>query len=184
MYLFGILGYEVLAGRGPYDVRSPTEWITAHLHREPRDLRELRPDAPPELADLLRRCLAKEPRHRPSARDVERALDQGAPHAGADLSAVDTSDPAELLRRRVPHIVLFTVTVGVGLIGLADALENLLPADSMLLTVVFVVAAVLTSAVISWFHGAKGAQRAPAIEYLLLGLIGLGWFLVSLLIVL
>ncbi len=184
MYLFGILGYELLAGRGPYDVRSPAEWITAHLHREPRDLRELRPDAPRELADLLRRCLAKEPRHRPSARDAERALDQAAPHGGADPSAADASDPAELIRRRVPHVVLFTVTLGAGLIGLADALENLLPAESMLLTVVFVVAAVLASAVLAWFHGERGKQRASAIEYLLLGLIGLAWLVVSVAVVL
>jgi eukaryotic-like serine/threonine-protein kinase len=185
MYLFGILGYELLAGKGPYDARTPTEWITAHLNREPRDVRELRPGVPDEVADLLRRCLAKQPKHRPSAKDVVRALEPNAP-AGAAAGQPGTSadDPAELVRRHVPQIVLFTVGIGVGLIGLANAMESLLPADSMLLTVIFVVAAVLASAVISWFHGQKGRQRAPAIEYLLLGLITLAWLAVSIVAVL
>lgn len=184
MYLFGILGYELLAGRGPYDVRSPAEWITAHLHGEPRALQDFRPDAPSELADLLRRCLAKDPKHRPSARDAERALERVLSPTASIQPVPDANDPAELIRRRVPQIVLFTVTAGAGLIGLTNALENLLPPDSMLLTVVFVVAAVLASAVISWYHGAKGTQRAPAVEYLLLGLIVLGWLVVSAVVVL
>ncbi len=189
MYLFGILGYELLAGRGPYDARTPTDWIHAHLNREPRDLRELRPDAPPELAELLRRCLAKKPNHRPSAKDVLRALDaagatgsSGAARAGEQAGSSD--DLAELIQRRVPQIVLLTLGVGVTLIGLSDAMEELLPPATKLLTVIFVVAAVLASAVIAWFHGKKGAQRAPAIEYVLLGLIGLLWLVVSVMAVL
>lgn len=184
MYLFGILGYELLAGRGPYDVRSPTDWITAHLHKEPRALQDFRPDGPPELADLLRRCLAKEPKHRPSARDAERALERVMSPASTGQLVPDPSDPAELIRRRVPHIVLFTVGFGVTLIGVMDGMADILPDVSMLLTVIFVVAAVLASAVISWFHGAKGRQRAPAIEYLLLGLIGVGWLVVSVMVLL
>ncbi|HSW30388.1 MAG TPA: serine/threonine-protein kinase [Longimicrobiales bacterium] len=185
MYLFGILGYELLAGRGPYDVRTPTEWINAHLHREPRDLRELRADAPAGLADLLRRCLAKQPKHRPSAKDALRALEGGgAAGAAGAQPGTSAADPAELIRRHVPQIVLFTIGIGVGLIGLSNAMESFLPADSTLLTVIFVVAAVLASAVIAWFHGQKGTQRPPAIEYVLLGLIGMVWLVVSVLAVL
>jgi len=179
MYLFGVLGYELLASRGPYDARTPTELITAHLSREPHDLRDFRPDAPGELAELLGRCLAKEPRHRPSAKDAVRALERAASPASAGRPGTTGADPAELVKRRVPHVVLFTMGIGVTLIGLADAMEDILPADSILLTVIFVVAAVLASAVIAWFHGERGKQRAPAIEYVLLGLIGAGWLVVS-----
>ncbi|MEJ2217854.1 MAG: serine/threonine-protein kinase [Gemmatimonadota bacterium] len=177
MYMFGILGYELLAGRGPYDARTPAEWIRAHLQQEPADLRGLRPDVPASLADLLRRCLAREPRHRPSARDVVRALQK----QGVDTPAAvdDVGDLTQLLRRRVPQIVLITVGAGVSLIGLADALEDLLPPKSKLLTVIFVVAAVLASGVLSWFHGEKGRQRAPTIEYILLGLITVAWIAVT-----
>lgn len=185
MYLFGVLGYELLTGQGPYDARSPTELIMAHVSREPRPLEDLRPDLPPHMADVLRRCLAKEPQHRPSARDVLRVLKgdvaEAAPVQGAGADALDVE---ALLKRRVPQIVLVTLGVGVTLIGLADALEDLLPDQAMLLTVVFVVAAVVASGVVSWFHGEKGRQKAPAIEWVLLSLIALGWLVVSLMVAL
>ena len=93
------------------------------------------------------------------------------PAAGGDIQA--------LIQRRVPQIVLLTAGAGITLIGLADALEGLLPEDAMILTVVFVVAAIVASAVIAWFHGEKGKQQAPAIEYVLLALVAMGWLAVS-----
>jgi serine/threonine protein kinase len=173
IYLFGVLGYELLSGRGPYEARTPTEWIKAHLQQEPRDLRELRADVPAPLADLLRRCLARESLHRPSAKDVVRALQGGeAPGSAAEG---DTGDLTKLLKRRVPQIVLSTALAGAGLIEIVGNLSNVFPANAELVTAIFVVAAVLASAVIAWFHGEKGRQLAPAIEYVLLGLIVLAW---------
>ncbi len=177
IYLFGVLGYEILSGRGPYDARTPTEWIRAHLQQEPADLRKLRPDVPAEIADLLHRCLAREPRHRPSARDVLRALQREGARTG--VATDDLTDIQQLLKKRVPQIVLVVGGVGAGLIQLVSAIENLLPAKSMIETVIFVVASILAAAVLSWFHGEKGKQRAPAIEWVLLGIIAAGWIAVS-----
>jgi serine/threonine protein kinase len=180
-----VLGYELLTGEGPYDVRSNTDWITAHIHQKPRDLRPLRPDVDGTLADLLQRCLAKDPMHRPRAADVVRVLegaDAGAtpvPAAGAAPAVSASNDLAELVKRRVPQVVLLAVGGAITLIGLADALEDLLPPESKLLTVVFSVAAVVASAVVAWFHGERGRQRAPLIEYFLLGLIVVAWLVVS-----
>lgn len=183
MYQFGLLGYELLAGRGPYDAHSPADWIQAHLNKEPLDLRELRPDVPEEVALLLRRCLAKTPRHRPAARDVARVLEVGGESAGA-APTPQPGDVGELVRRRVPQIVLFTVGIGVTLIGLADALEELLPSQAKLVTVIFVIAAVLASAVVGWFHGERGRQKATPLEYLLLGAIAIAWSVATVLAVL
>jgi serine/threonine protein kinase len=74
IYAFGVLGYELLTGEGPYDARSNTQWITAHLNQDPKDLRQMRADVDPDVADLLRRRLNREPKHRPSAAEVARAL--------------------------------------------------------------------------------------------------------------
>ncbi len=182
MYLFGVLGYELLAGESPYEARSTADWIRAHLQQEPRDLRAMRPEVPAAVADLLRRCLAREPLHRPSARDVVRAL--GPQHAStAAGSAVSAdggdSDLTRLLRRRVPQVVLLVAGACAGLIQLADALEDMLPPKTKLLTVIFAVAAVSASAVVAWFHGERGRQRATLVEYALLGIIGLGWLVAS-----
>lgn len=176
MYLFGVLGYELLTGEGPYEARSPTEWINAHLKMDPRDLKAFRPDADPQLADLLARCLAREPRHRPSAKEAIRVLKGGS--ATGDPAA-NPGDIAEVVRRRVPQIVLVTTGVAVTLIGLSDAMEEMLPENAKLLTVVFSVAAVVASGVVGWFHGEKGKQQAPAIEYVLLGLVAVAWLVVS-----
>ncbi|HKK08340.1 MAG TPA: serine/threonine-protein kinase [Gemmatimonadota bacterium] len=176
IYQFGLLGYELLAGRGPYEARSSAEWIRAHLQQEPRGLRELRPDVPEPLAALLQRCLAREPRHRPAAADVVRALErQGSPADVGRSGPTDERDLAKLLQRRVPQIVLIAAGAGMGLIQIVGSLDKVLPPQSQLLTVIFVAASVLASAVIAWFHGERGRQRAPALERVLLGLIGLAW---------
>jgi len=176
VYLFGVLGYELLTGEGPYEARSNTEWINAHLRMEPRDLRALRPDVPPSLADLLRRCLAREPHHRPTMKDVIRGLNNEGT-VGALVGAGNPDDLAELVRRRVPHIVIITAGAGITLIGLVA--DTGLPDEVRTLTVIFVVAAVVASGVVGWFHGEKGKQRAPTIEWALLGLIAVAWLVVS-----
>lgn len=177
VYLFGVLGYELLTGEGPYDARSNTEWINAHLRMNPRDLRAFRPDADQALADLLRRCLAREPQHRPSVKDIIRVLKGDSVAGGAAGPGAD--DLEELVRRRVPQIVIITAGAGITLIGLADALEEMLPPDAKLLAVIFAVAAVVASGVVGWFHGEKGKQRAPTIEWALLGLVAAAWLIVS-----
>ncbi len=185
MYLFGVLGYELLSGHAPYEARTTADWFKAHLQQEPRDLRELRPDVPQPLAELLRRCLAREPLHRPSARDAIRALNGlASPNARDSVrtaagDGAGDSDIAKLLRRRVPQIVLLVAGAGAGLIQLADAMEDLLPPKTKLLTVIFAISSVAASAVIAWFHGERGRQQMQSLEYLLLGLIGLGWLVAS-----
>ena len=67
MYAFGILGYELFTGEGPYQAKTNTQWISAHLSAEPRDLKVMRSDVDASTADLLKRCLNREPKHRPSA---------------------------------------------------------------------------------------------------------------------
>jgi serine/threonine protein kinase len=76
MYSFGVLGYHVLAGRGPFQAEGTARLLQAHSASPPDDVREFRPDVDPDLADLLERCLAKKPEHRPRAADVVRILSE------------------------------------------------------------------------------------------------------------
>ena len=92
LYAFGCLAYELLAGVAPFHGMSPQRLFAAHLTERPRALRELRPDAPPELAELVMRCLEKEPAARPaSAREVVAVLD------GISASGRTGTIPAALL---------------------------------------------------------------------------------------
>lgn len=187
IYAFGILGYELLAGRGPYEGTNNAQMMAAHLQAEPRPLEELRGGVPAELADLLRRCLNKNPKKRPRASDIVRILEEEDPamsgayasvaHPGAAAVGGDPTDIQELVKRRVPQIVLSTVAGGTALLlavgGLAG--DEFLPRVAFPVTAVFVVAAILTSTVIAWFHGEKGKQNAPALEYTLLAVIAVAW---------
>jgi len=79
LYAVGIVGYRMLAGRLPFDAKTAAELIGAHLHEIPRPL----DDAPDDLAAVVMRCLAKDPRQRPdSAATLREQLGQCA-DAGA-----------------------------------------------------------------------------------------------------
>jgi tetratricopeptide (TPR) repeat protein len=80
IYSLGCMAYELLAGKSPFDGRTPQRTLVAHLTEKPTPLAQLRPDVPPALADLVMRCLEKEPGARP----------QTAAEIGAALDAVTT----------------------------------------------------------------------------------------------
>jgi hypothetical protein len=72
IFSLGALIYEMLSGRRPFPGDSLVESGHAILHDEPPPL----PGVPPPLAQLIRRCLAKEPEARfQSARDLAFALE-------------------------------------------------------------------------------------------------------------
>ncbi|HEY6829626.1 MAG TPA: serine/threonine-protein kinase, partial [Gemmatimonadaceae bacterium] len=56
IYSFGVMAYELLAGRAPFDGMTPVKLMSAHFNERPRDVREVRPDTPPALAELVMRC--------------------------------------------------------------------------------------------------------------------------------
>ena len=76
LYAFGAMAYEVLSGQTPFTATNPARMLAAHLGEAPRDIRTLRPDIPPPLADLVMLCLAKDPAGRPQqAADLVRVLE-------------------------------------------------------------------------------------------------------------
>jgi tetratricopeptide (TPR) repeat protein/tRNA A-37 threonylcarbamoyl transferase component Bud32 len=97
IYSFGAMAYELVAGQPPFQASTPARLLAAHMTEAPRDVRSVRPDAPPLLADLIMACLAKEPSARPQqATDLVRVLDSVT--ASGDAAAV----PAVLRGGRVP----------------------------------------------------------------------------------
>jgi eukaryotic-like serine/threonine-protein kinase len=65
-YALGAMAFEMLAGRTPFDSSNVVALFEDHLGSEPPALRELRPDVPVKLAELIHACLAKHPEDRPS----------------------------------------------------------------------------------------------------------------------
>jgi len=79
IYSLGILLYEALAGKVPFDGDSIGKIIQQHLSVPPPSILERRPDLPDAVADVIQRALAKRPQDRfGSATDLARAFRQAA----------------------------------------------------------------------------------------------------------
>lgn len=67
IYAYGVLAFEILAGRVPFHDDDFHALMKMHVCDPPPDLRVLRPDVPAALADLVEACLAKSPDDRPAS---------------------------------------------------------------------------------------------------------------------
>ncbi len=78
IFSFGVVFYEMLAGRRAFEGSSTTATIGAILHKEPEPLK-----APAAVQAIARKCLAKSPAARfQSATELRRAL-EGAAHGSS-----------------------------------------------------------------------------------------------------
>ena len=66
IYSFGIVAYEALTGRAPFDSQSPHSLLFMHLTKVPEPVSSLRKGIPEDLTTLISECLAKAPKDRPS----------------------------------------------------------------------------------------------------------------------
>ncbi len=93
--------FEMLSGHSPFDPALPLLALAESIvKREPPSLRELRPDVPPELADAIGRCMAKDRERRiPSAAGLAISLLPFAPgRASATAERAAAITPARGLR--------------------------------------------------------------------------------------
>jgi eukaryotic-like serine/threonine-protein kinase len=75
IFSLGIVFYEMLTGRRPFDGNTPSEVMASILKDIPSSISDVRPGIPRELARLVRRCLSKDASKRvQSARDVRNEL--------------------------------------------------------------------------------------------------------------
>lgn len=59
VYSLGIVMYEALTGHVPFQYDTLPELMMAHLREQPRSLREINPNVPEDLAQIVHRCLEK-----------------------------------------------------------------------------------------------------------------------------
>jgi tRNA A-37 threonylcarbamoyl transferase component Bud32/Tol biopolymer transport system component len=75
IFAFGVVLYELIAGRRPFTGQTQASLVASILKEEPRSLLEMQPHTPRGVAEVVRTCLEKEPEKRwQSARDVKHAL--------------------------------------------------------------------------------------------------------------
>ena len=85
-YALGVVAYEMLTGKKPFDGSTLAEIITKHLFNPPPDIKLDRPDLPASVSDAITRMLAKEPAAR--FPDLESAIAALGPPDPAQVDAV------------------------------------------------------------------------------------------------
>jgi serine/threonine-protein kinase len=77
LYTLGVMLYELMTGRLPFDADDPVAVISQHLHKPAVPPKEHNPGIPQAMEYLILRLLSKKPEDRPaSAAEVEKALAQ------------------------------------------------------------------------------------------------------------
>lgn len=76
VYSLGVVAFELLTGRAPFEAATPLGLIAAHMKDTPASIASLRPDLDGDFVGLVNRMMAKDPEARPSAAEVARACAQ------------------------------------------------------------------------------------------------------------
>jgi hypothetical protein len=89
LYALGVVGFQLLSGRFPFEADVATAVLLAHATKPAPSLASVAPDVPRTVAAVIDRCLAKDPDARP---DTGEALADalGAALAEAERAAQDT----------------------------------------------------------------------------------------------
>ena len=102
VYAFGVLLYELLSGAAPNCGLPPEEVVAVRCNPKSKlfPLRRVAPDAPPEVAWLVERCLAYDASERPTAVEIVACL-KGEATRGPSIRV--PTEPTRLMRR--PSVV-------------------------------------------------------------------------------
>jgi len=126
VYALGVIAYEALTGRPPFDGRTLAEVVSMHLTGEAAPLDELT-KAPPELCALVHRMLDKDPSVRPGALEIRQmartiALEQSTAYESFEVIGVERERP-RLPRAVRRHVAISGQTHDVVVVD-PDALEH------------------------------------------------------------
>ena len=97
LYALGTLGYQMLAGRLPFEANSTPALLVKQLSEKPLPIVERRPDTPPDLAGIVMRLLEKDPAARFATADELTAALEGRIPSGYVAPPPSLPQPAPLL---------------------------------------------------------------------------------------
>jgi serine/threonine-protein kinase len=83
VYAVGVILFRALTAAFPFDDASTRDLLLNQVTLQAPDVRDLRAGTPPELAEIVARCLSQQPEGRPSARELARVLGAFADASGA-----------------------------------------------------------------------------------------------------
>ena len=112
MFSFGVVLYEMLTGRQPFQGETAPDVLASVLIREP-ELQRLPADLNPRIPDLVRRCLEKSPKRRWQAiGDLRAEIEAVMAAPRAAISPVMTAAAARPLWRRAVPVTAASLATG------------------------------------------------------------------------
>jgi serine/threonine-protein kinase len=94
LYSVGILLYELLSGRRPFQAETTHALLNQQLNENPKPPIEINPHLPPELSDLILMAMAKDPARRFQTADAFARALRSIPAQGAQAGHVPTATQA------------------------------------------------------------------------------------------
>lgn len=82
VYALAIVGFEMFTGQLPFQGRSAQEMMIARLRGKPKSLREVKPDLPPRLEQVLNKAMALDPADRHATMAAFAEALEGAEESG------------------------------------------------------------------------------------------------------
>jgi predicted ATPase/signal transduction histidine kinase len=103
LYSLGVVFYQLLTGRLPFEAEDAVRWVHCHMARQPRPLDQVRPSLPRPVIDIVGKLLAKLPDHRYQSalglrHDLERCLRQWNEHGALLAFPLGERDVSEEFR--------------------------------------------------------------------------------------
>jgi serine/threonine-protein kinase len=125
VYLLGSVLFEMITGRPPHAGSALSDVLASVVRSTP----EFPTDAPAELVELTRRCMATVPANRPAtALDVRLALESFLKHQGSRALAVESqarlSELQTLLARETPESAAIATAFSAARFGFQQALRS------------------------------------------------------------
>ncbi len=74
LYAMGVILFQMIAGRLPFESSSPMDLLGMHIHQPPPRIRSFVPDVPGELEVLILKAMSKKPEDRPPDAFAMRAV--------------------------------------------------------------------------------------------------------------
>jgi formylglycine-generating enzyme required for sulfatase activity len=118
VFSLGIVLYEMVAGRRPFEGATANEVVASILSKSPRPLHEVRADTPPKLEAVISKALTKNARERfPNAGEMREQLRQISREAMTSLSfrGAKSGGVATTLQIKVAIALLVIAIVAAGI---------------------------------------------------------------------
>ena len=98
LYAFGVMAYEMLTGQPPFVGPTAQAVLAAHMTEPPVAVTQRRSTIPPQLAQLIMKCLAKKPADRPQTAEALLPVLEALATPSGGITPMDTQPVAAMAR--------------------------------------------------------------------------------------